>query len=270
VHGDEARAHLRLVLAGREPATAERPEEQPEPADEAPVADAVDDERLHAGGRLLVVLVPEADEQVAAEADALPAEEHHDEVVPEDEEQHREDEQVQVREEAPEGRLRLHVRRRVDVDERTDARDDEAHHGRERIHREREVRVDGADAEHLPGEAVEVAVPGLEADELGDVRERERERDRHGTHRDRRDAEAADVELLARLLAPAARLQATPEEGIRRGAEEREQGNPPQRQQRRLDVRDLAGEVGHRTPSLGAATERDQGRACKRFAARTN
>ena len=76
---------------------------------------------------LLVVLVPEADEQVAAEADALPAEEHDDEVVPEDEEQHREDEEVQVREEAPVGRLRLHVGARVDVDERADARDDERH-----------------------------------------------------------------------------------------------------------------------------------------------
>ena len=44
--------------------------------DEAPVADAVDDERLHAGARVLRLGVPEADEQIAAQADAFPAEEH--------------------------------------------------------------------------------------------------------------------------------------------------------------------------------------------------
>src|SRR5262249_19540191 len=98
--GDEARAEIGVVAPLAHPGAAHAPEEEREAADEAPVADAVDDEGLHPRGGLLVVLVPEADEQVAAEADALPAEEHHDEVVPEDEEQHREDEEVQVREEA--------------------------------------------------------------------------------------------------------------------------------------------------------------------------
>src|SRR5262245_1339294 len=74
---DEASAVVRVVAAILSPGAAEAPEEESEPADETPVADAVDHEGLHPCGRLLVVLVPEADEQIAAEADTLPAEEHH-------------------------------------------------------------------------------------------------------------------------------------------------------------------------------------------------
>src|SRR5262249_9597962 len=72
---DEASAVVRLVAPVFEPGAAEAPEEEGKTADEAPVADAVDHEGLHPRGGLLVVLVPEADEQIAAEADALPAEE---------------------------------------------------------------------------------------------------------------------------------------------------------------------------------------------------
>ena len=56
-----------------------------------------------------------------------------DEAVAEDEQQHREDEQVEVGEEAPVGRLVGHVAGRVDVDERADDGDDEDHDRRERI-----------------------------------------------------------------------------------------------------------------------------------------
>ena len=61
---------------------AERRPEQQHAEHEREIADAVDDERLLArvGRRLL--LVPEADQQVGAEADALPADEHDREVAP--------------------------------------------------------------------------------------------------------------------------------------------------------------------------------------------
>jgi hypothetical protein len=109
------------------PGAAQPPEEQHEPDDEAEVAEAVDDEGLHAGRGLLRVGVPEGDEQVGGEADALPAEEHHREVVTHDQQQHREDEEVQVAEEAPVGRLLRHVADREDVDEHPDAGDDQHH-----------------------------------------------------------------------------------------------------------------------------------------------
>ena len=66
--------------------------------DEAEVADAVDDERLLAGVGRRLLLEPEADQQVRAEADALPADEHHQEVGAEHEHEHERREQVQVRE----------------------------------------------------------------------------------------------------------------------------------------------------------------------------
>ena len=110
-------------------------------------------------------VIPEADEEVRAEADAFPADEQHREVRAEHEDEHERREQVQVRE-VPRVfavGLLVHVRGRVDVDQAADAGDDEDHHGRERIHaeRERDVQVarrdprverhlDGADRARLP------------------------------------------------------------------------------------------------------------------------
>ena len=64
---------------------------------QADVADPVHEERLLAGGgRGRAVLVPEADQQVRRETDALPADVEHHEVVAEHQQQHRRDEQVEV------------------------------------------------------------------------------------------------------------------------------------------------------------------------------
>ena len=52
------------------------------------------------------LLVPEADQRVGAEADAFPADEHQQQVVAQHQRQHREGEEVQVGEEAPERRRR--------------------------------------------------------------------------------------------------------------------------------------------------------------------
>ena len=85
---------------------AEGVEDQEDAEDEAEVADAVDDERLLAGVGGEVLVVVEADQQVRAEPDAFPADEHDHVVRPEDEEQHHEHEEVEVGEEARVARLR--------------------------------------------------------------------------------------------------------------------------------------------------------------------
>ena len=103
--------------------------------DESPVTHAVDDERLLAGIRRALLLVPVADQQIGAEAHAFPADEHREESTAKDEREHEETEEVQVAEEprvAP-TRLVVHVGRRVDMNERSDAGDDEQHHRRKRI-----------------------------------------------------------------------------------------------------------------------------------------
>jgi hypothetical protein len=69
-------------------------EQEPHGNEQTKVTDAVGDEGLLAGSRVLVVFEPEADEQVAAQADAFPADEQHRQAVAEDQHQHREDEQV--------------------------------------------------------------------------------------------------------------------------------------------------------------------------------
>ncbi len=114
---------------------AQRPEVDPDHGDteaEAEVADAVDDEGLlgRAGRRGL--LVPEADEQVAAQADRLPADVQQQEVVGQDQQQHAEHEQVEVGEEAPQPAVAVHVADRVDVDEEAHRAHDQQEHGGQR------------------------------------------------------------------------------------------------------------------------------------------
>ena len=117
---------------------------------EARVADTVDDERLEPRRGLGRVLEPEADQQVGGEADALPADEQRDEVLAEDQHQHEEQEQVQVREVARVAGVAMHVADRVDMDQRADAGDHEAHHGGDGVEIER--RVDREAAGGRPGE----------------------------------------------------------------------------------------------------------------------
>ncbi|OPZ01814.1 MAG: hypothetical protein BWZ09_02641 [Alphaproteobacteria bacterium ADurb.BinA305] len=140
--GDLAR-ELREV-EGAEPREQQRHAEQ-----EPGIADPVDDERLLArvGGRLL--LVPEPDEQVRAQPDALPPHEHHREVRGEHQDQHEGGEQVQVREIARVlgVGLLVHVGGRVQVDQRADPGDHQDHHHRERVEAQaqRHVEVAGGD-----------------------------------------------------------------------------------------------------------------------------
>jgi hypothetical protein len=73
------------------------------------VPDAVVDEGLLTGRRGTVAVEVVTHEPVRADAHALPANEGEDEVVREHEQEHREDEEVQVEEELAEVLLAVHV-----------------------------------------------------------------------------------------------------------------------------------------------------------------
>ena len=63
------------------------------PIEQADVADAVGEERLERGVGVRLLLPPVADERERAEADQLPADDHLQRVLGQDEEQHRRGEQ---------------------------------------------------------------------------------------------------------------------------------------------------------------------------------
>ena len=104
---------------------------------------------LAASGRR-ALLLPEADQQVAREPDQLPGDEDDEEVVGQYQEQHREHEEVQVREEPPVPAVVGHVADRVDVDEQADGRHDDEQAGRQGVDEER--RLDDEIAGRDPGE----------------------------------------------------------------------------------------------------------------------
>ena len=106
------------------------------------VSDAIDDERFLAGGGRIFAVVVVADQKIGAEAHTFPAHEHQEEVLGEDEREHREHEQVQIGEVPGVSRVGLvvtHVADRVDMDEETDEGDERRHQGGKRIEPEGQV-----------------------------------------------------------------------------------------------------------------------------------
>ena len=153
------------------------------PTQEGEVADPVDDEGLAPGLGREVLIEVEADQQVGAEADALPADEHHEVVVAEDQEQHGAHEEVQVGEISPVTLLVGHVADRVDVDQEADEGDHEEHDGRERVEQEGDV-----DRERAGGPGVEQLLERRVAragEELGQAGERDEEREAGSADADR-------------------------------------------------------------------------------------
>ncbi len=148
---DRDRALVQCADPLEDLAEAQCPEVDPDhhdPEAEPEVADAVDDERLLGCAGRRGLLVPEADEQIAAQADRLPADVQHQEVVAQDQQQHAEHEQVQVGEEAPEAPVAVHVADRVDVDEEPDRADDEQQHRGQGV--DEEAHLDPEVARHDP------------------------------------------------------------------------------------------------------------------------
>ena len=68
-----------------------------------------------------------ADQQIGTDADEFPEDEHHDEIVRENDAEHREHEEGERSEVAGLAGVVLHVAERVDVDERADAGDEHEH-----------------------------------------------------------------------------------------------------------------------------------------------
>jgi len=163
-----------------------RVEVDDEDTDEEPeVPDAVDDECLPAGVRLRVVVVPEPDEQIAAEPDALPADEHRDQVVRQHEQQHRGDEKVQVREVPPVRRVLVHVPDGVQMDEEADAGHDENECSREPIEREPEIDAQAAGGEPRVDELAELRHVTFETRDLHPGEHAHAEREQHDHESDR-------------------------------------------------------------------------------------
>ena len=97
------------------------------------VAERVHDERLLRGPHRARPLVPEADQEIRREADEPPADEQHEQVAALDEQEHREDEERDVREVAALLVVAVHVADRVEDDQPADAADDQHHHRAQRV-----------------------------------------------------------------------------------------------------------------------------------------
>jgi hypothetical protein len=149
---------------------AERGEDQEHRQQEADVADAVGDEGLLGGRRYVRPGVPEADQQVRAEADALPAEEHHQEVLRQHQHQHGGGEQVQPGEVGAAPAVGGHVADRVEVDQRADPGDHQRERGRQlvpaQVHRHPQV----AGEKPVPAAQDRCARAGVPAEQLGERR----------------------------------------------------------------------------------------------------
>ena len=230
-----------------DPVPVERPrvlDQEEHRAEEAEVADPVGDERLLARRGVERILVPEADEQVRAEPHALPADEEERQVVREDQDEHREDEEVQVTEEARVPVVVRHVRRGVEVDEEADAGDDEHHHAAQLV--DAELDVDGdrrplvtARRVHpLPGVPHQLDVrASVLLGELGQADEGDHRGDEAHAHRGQ--GHHADG-LLAEAAAP---------DAVHEGAEER---HPEDDRDEHVVVRGKDGEHRGGSPSSSA------------------
>src|SRR5687768_4898268 len=111
----------------------ERPEQQEHAEDKTKIADAVDDKSLVTRPRIGVILIPESDQRVRAQPDALPTRTHNRHAVAEHQGEHGSREKIQYGKEPPEGVVVMHIADGIDMDQTADAGDDKNHHRRKRI-----------------------------------------------------------------------------------------------------------------------------------------
>ena len=123
VHGDGAQ----ILLDTSEHDRASGQPEHENTEHEAEVADAVDGEGLLGGVRRGVLAEIMSDEQVGTDADQFPEDEHHDEVVGQDDAEHGKEEETERRVVARDAFVAAHVAGGINEDEQGDGRDDDEH-----------------------------------------------------------------------------------------------------------------------------------------------
>ena len=121
---------------------------------ETEVADAVREEGFLRGVGGGVLFIPMPDEQIGAEADQLPEDECHDEIVGEDDAGHREHEECEAGEIARLCGIVLHVGQREQMHQQADAGDDDHHAGGELVQGDADIDVEIADGRPREGKAV--------------------------------------------------------------------------------------------------------------------
>ena len=117
------------------------------PQEEAEVADAVGDEGFFGGGGGAGLEAVVVDQQVGAEADQLPENEHHEKIVGEDDAEHGEHEDREAAEVAGLGLVVVHVAEREHVHAEADHADDAEHEGGEVVELEAERELKGIELE---------------------------------------------------------------------------------------------------------------------------
>ena len=81
--------------------------------EETEITHPVDNEGLFPGSGSRILFIPEPDQKIGAESHAFPSHEHQEDVVPRNQKEHHEDEEVEVNEKSLKARIVLHVTDRV-------------------------------------------------------------------------------------------------------------------------------------------------------------
>ena len=131
-------------VAGGEPGGRDQREDAEHEGD---VTDAGGDERLDRGVGVLLHLPPMPDQQVGAEPHDLPPDQQLDQVVGDDNGEHRRREDREDDVEPGEPLVGVHVAQRVDVHHQRDRGDDDEHDRGEPIHEDADLQMERADLE---------------------------------------------------------------------------------------------------------------------------
>ena len=125
--------NLRAAKHGRKIETAERRPNQVQADQKGRVADSIHHERFDRRGGGRRALVPEPDQEVAAQSDRFPKDKQHHEIAGHDEHAHRKDKQRQLGKEPRIARVAVHVAAGVNGDQQADERHHRQQDGRQGV-----------------------------------------------------------------------------------------------------------------------------------------
>src|SRR5690606_40010523 len=100
-------------------------DQQEDPQKKSEVPDAVHDKCLFGCIIIRIVLIPEADQEIRTQAHSFPADEHDRVTRAHDQDEHKKNEQIQVGKKLSEALVRVHVSRRINMDQKPNARTDQ-------------------------------------------------------------------------------------------------------------------------------------------------